>query len=202
MNGFGMIGSRLFGRHKNDLVDFYFAFDRGDRAPLDTGKTPQADQWIGPVRGPVAVLIHGLSTPSAVWQDVAQGLANAGYRVLAYDLYGRGFSDAPSGKQDAEFFVTQLDEILADQGLAEDLTLVGYSMGGAIATAFAATEPHRMKRVILLAPAGIETNESGFSRFCRTTPVLGDWVYGVLAASRLRAQIARDPAFVEPATYA
>jgi len=118
----------------------------GNFAELSQGVTHY--QWIGPVRGPVAVLIHGLSTPSAVWQDVAQGLADAGYRVLAYDLYGRGFSDAPSGKQDAEFFVTQLDEILADQGLAEDLTLVGYSMGGAIATAFAATEPHRMKRVI------------------------------------------------------
>ena len=162
----------------------------GEFAQLSQGVTHY--QWLGPVRGPVAVLVHGLSTPSAVWQDVAQGLGDSGYRVLVYDLYGRGFSDAPNAKQTIEFFVTQLDELLADQGLSDDLTLVGYSMGGAIATSFAATEPHRMKRLIMLAPSGIEAIESDFSKFCRTTPVIGDWLHGVMAASRMRKAIAKD----------
>lgn len=164
----------------------------GEFAQLSQGLTHY--QWIGPVRGPVAVLVHGLSTPSAVWKDVADGLGNSGYRVLVYDLYGRGFSDAPASKQTEEFFVTQLDELLADQGLSDDLTLVGYSMGGSIATAFAALEPHRMKRLILLATAGVETNESDFSRFCRTKTVIGDWLHGLLAGSRMRAAIAQDVA--------
>lgn len=149
-------------------------------------------QWLGPVRGPVAVLVHGLSTPSAVWKDVAQCLGDNGYRVLVYDLYGRGLSDAPKGAQDTEFFLSQLDELLADQNLTEDLTLVGYSMGGAIATAFAANEPHRMKRLILLAPSGIATKESSFSEFCRTKSVLGDWLHGAMAGFRMRAAIKRD----------
>ena len=151
-------------------------------------------QWVGPSRGPVAVLIHGLTTPSAVWKDVAQGLGDTGYRVLVYDLYGRGYSDAPSGVQDATFFVAQLDELLASQNLTDDLTLVGYSMGGSIATAFAATEPHRMKRLILVAPAGVETVESGFSALCRTKPVFGDWLFGTVAGFRMKREIAKDAA--------
>lgn len=163
----------------------------GEIAQLSKGATYY--QWLGPVRGPVAVLVHGLSTPSAVWKDVAQCLIDTGYRVLVYDLYGRGLSDAPKGNQDAAFFLTQLDELLADQGLTDDLTVVGYSMGGAIATAFAANEPHRMKRLILLAPSGVETTESEFSRFCRTKPVLGKWAHGAMAGFRMRSAIARDP---------
>lgn len=151
-------------------------------------------QWIGPVRGPVAVLIHGLSTPSTVWADVAQVLADTGYRVLVYDLYGRGFSDAPKGKQDAAFFLKQLNDVLEHEGLAEDLTLVGYSMGGTIATAFAAQQPHRMKRLILLATCGVETRESDFSAFCRTKPVIGDWLHGLFAGARMRRALLADPA--------
>lgn len=36
-----------------------------------------------------------------------------GYRILTYDLYGRGYSDRPSGKQNREFFLQQLDDLLA-----------------------------------------------------------------------------------------
>ena len=156
-------------------------------------------QWFGPIRGPVAVLVHGLTTPSVVWTEIADGLADIGYRVLVYDLYGRGYSDKVAGPQNEQFFLTQLDELLADQGLEDDLTLVGYSMGASIAAAFAAVEPHRMKRLIALAPSGVMLNESAFSRFCRQTPILGDWLHGALGALRMRRTIANDPAQVTAA---
>lgn len=164
----------------------------GKFATLSQGVTHY--QWVGPARGPVAVLVHGLSTPSTVWANVAQALGETGYRVLVYDLYGRGFSDAPKGRQDSAFFQQQLNDLLADQGLTDDLTLVGYSMGGSIATAFAAASPHRMKRLILLAPCGVETQESAFSAFCRTKRLIGDWLHGVFAARRMRRAIMADPA--------
>jgi pimeloyl-ACP methyl ester carboxylesterase len=153
-------------------------------------------QWLGPVRGPVVVAIHGLSTPGPVFYAIARGLAGIGYRVLIYDLYGRGYSDAPRGRQDRAFFLTQLQDLLAHQELDADLTLLGYSMGGAIATAFGAAHPGRMKRLILLAPAGVRLREDRLTRFCRTTPVLGDWVHAVIAQRRdrraLRRQLGRD----------
>ncbi|NBD30960.1 MAG: alpha/beta fold hydrolase [Alphaproteobacteria bacterium] len=153
-------------------------------------------QWLGPARGPVLVAVHGLTTPSPVFYAIARGLARLGYRVLVYDLYGRGYSDAPRGPQDREFFLRQLSDLLAHQELDEDLTLLGYSMGGAIATAFAATYPGRMKRLILLAPAGMRLREDRLTEFCRVTPFLGDWVHAMIAQRRdrraLRRRLGRD----------
>ncbi|MGR3617231.1 MAG: alpha/beta fold hydrolase [Paracoccaceae bacterium] len=75
----------------------------GEFAQLSQGLTHY--QWIGPLRGPIAVCVHGLTTPSFVWGGIAQGLAKMGFRVLVYDLYGRGFSDRPKGQQDRVFFL-------------------------------------------------------------------------------------------------
>ncbi|WP_239495974.1 alpha/beta fold hydrolase [Yoonia maritima] len=162
----------------------------GDLAQLSQGVTHY--RWIGPVRGPVAVVVHGVSTSSVAVEGLAHGLGELGYRVLVYDLYGRGYSDAVSGRQNQAFFLQQLVDILAHQGLAEDITLVGYSMGGSIATAFASDNPHYIKRLILVAPAGVVTNESKFAQFCRRFPIIGDWAHGVLARRRARKAIPRD----------
>lgn len=133
-------------------------------------------QWHGPTRGPIAVCVHGLTTPSFVWGGLAEGLVAQGYRVLTYDLYGRGFSDRPAGAQDKAFFVTQLEEMLAHEGITEDFTLVGYSMGGAIATAYTATHPDRIRTLVLLASAGLKTEPGKMGRFIRDESPLGDWL--------------------------
>ncbi|WP_411889361.1 alpha/beta fold hydrolase [Yoonia sp. SDW83-1] len=162
----------------------------GDFAQLSQGVTHY--RWVGPVRGPVAVLIHGLASPSVAMEEVAEGLATMGYRVLMYDLYGRGLSDAVPGAQDRAFFLRQLTDLLVHQNADEELTLVGYSMGGSIATAFAAENTHQVKRLILLASAGVQTKESGFARFCRTTPILGDWVHAMFAKRRIMNAIPKN----------
>ncbi|WP_417726717.1 alpha/beta fold hydrolase [Roseovarius sp.] len=125
----------------------------GDFVRLSRGITHF--RWLGATRGPVAVCVHGLTTPSFVWQGIAAGLGRLGYRVLVYDLYGRGYSDRPKGPQDSAFFITQLEELLEDQGVEDDITLLGYSMGGAIATAFAALHAERLRTLVLIAPAGL-----------------------------------------------
>ncbi len=163
----------------------------GDFATLSQGVTHY--RWIGPVRGPVAVAIHGLTTPSPVWDRIAAGLGGTGYRVLVYDLYGRGHSDAVPGRQDLAFHLRQLQDLLADQGLGDDLTLIGYSMGGSIATGFAAAHPGRVRRVILLAPAGIETVQGRFEHWTARLPTLGDWLQAVAGAARMAGAIAASP---------
>jgi pimeloyl-ACP methyl ester carboxylesterase len=74
--------------------------------------------------------------------------------------------------------------LLAYHRLREDVTLVGYSMGGTIATAFAAEQPHLIKRLILFAPSGVIMRESRFSRFCSRVPLLGDWVHAMFMRRR------------------
>jgi pimeloyl-ACP methyl ester carboxylesterase len=156
--------------------------------PLSQGGTHI--RWSGPVRGPVAVLIHGLTSPLQVWDQIAAGVAALGYRVLCYDLYGRGLSDAPRGQQDLPFFTRQLGDLLTSQGLSENVTLIGYSMGGAIATAYAAANPQQVRQVVLIAPAGIVPGRmDGPTSFAVNTPVIGDWLFHMVAPRRARARL-------------
>ncbi len=146
----------------------------GQFAELSQGITHY--RWNGPTNGPVVVCIHGLTTPSFVWQPIAEGLAAVGYRVLSYDLYGRGYSDRPFGRQTPDFFIKQLDDLLADQNVSDSVALIGYSMGGAVATAFAAERPDKVHQLILLAPAGMRKVGKGlFASFLRV-PLLGVWL--------------------------
>jgi pimeloyl-ACP methyl ester carboxylesterase len=157
----------------------------GQFAKLSQGITHY--RWTGPEDGPVVVCIHGLTTPSFVWGGIAEGLSEMGYRVLTYDLYGRGYSDRPAGKQDRQFFLRQLDDLLEDQAVDDDLTVIGYSMGGAIATFFAASEPFAIRRLVLLAPAGIEHAKPTVLTKLLQVPVLGTWLMLVRYPSMLRA---------------
>lgn len=163
----------------------------GRFAKLSQGVTHY--QWLGGVRGPVIVCIHGLTTPSPVWYAIAQGLSKLGYRVLVYDLYGRGFSDAPRGPQTGDFFSQQLLDLLDHQDLSQDVTVMGYSLGGSIATHFTAKHPHRVRRLIVLASAGMWLREDKLTEIGRTWPFVGDWVHAIIATRRdrkaLRAQL-------------
>jgi pimeloyl-ACP methyl ester carboxylesterase len=176
---------------RRHAVDVFRDKAPGRFARLSQGVTHY--QWLGGVRGPVVVCIHGLTTPSPVWYAIAGGLAKLGYRVLVYDLYGRGFSDAPRGAQDGEFFATQLADLLDHQGLTEDVTLMGYSMGGSIATHFAASHPNRVRRLILLASGGMWLREDKVTEASRRMSFLGDWLHAVVGArsdrQRLRSQL-------------
>lgn len=133
-------------------------------------------RWIGPARGQIAVCVHGLTTPSLVWQAIAEGLAEDGYRVLVYDLFGRGYSDRPRARHDRALFHGQLDALLASQKIDGPITLLGYSMGGSIAASWAAANPDRVRDLILLAPAGMGHDLGRIAQFARDVPVLGDWL--------------------------
>ncbi|MCQ0094109.1 alpha/beta fold hydrolase [Roseovarius sp. M141] len=152
----------------------------GQFADLPQGRTHY--RWLGADSGPVAVCVHGLTTPSPVWTAIAEGLGEMGYRVLIYDLNGRGYSDRPRGLQDCAFFVRQLSDLLADQGIVNDVTLLGYSMGGAIVPAFAAQRPDMLRQIVLIAPAGLGHDLGPGLRLMAGTGALGRWamlsVYG------------------------
>lgn len=147
----------------------------GKLALLSQGRTHY--QWLGPDRGPVAVCIHGLTTPSFVWRGMAKGLALMGFRVLVYDHYGRGYSETIGGRQNAAFFLQQYNDLLAHENVTEPVTLIGYSMGGAIAAHVAASQPERVKQLILLAPAGMTELMNGRLKLTRDLPVIGDWLF-------------------------
>ena len=162
----------------------------GHNVLLSQGRTHY--EWLGPERGPVAVCIHGLTTPSFVWRGMAKGLALMGFRVLVYDLYGRGHSETVVGRQDAQFFLTQFDDLMAHETINEPITLLGYSMGGTIAAHVAAAQPSRIKQLVLLAPAGMDLPIPGAVKWARDIPVLGDWLFLAVYPFILRRGIAAE----------
>ena len=143
-------------------------------------------QWSGPAEGPVILCIHGLTTPSFVWQGLRPALERQGFRVLTYDLYGRGYSDRPKGVQEPAFFLRQLNDLLASQQVRTDITVIGYSMGGAIAALFAADRPQDIRRLVLLAPAGMRPVGSGLFKAAVQNAILGRWMMLALYPSILR----------------
>jgi pimeloyl-ACP methyl ester carboxylesterase len=117
--------------------------------------------WLfGPEAGKKIILIHGLSIPSLIWKDVAPALASRGYRVLLYDLYGRGYSDAPQITYDASLYATQL-ALLMQHVKWPKAYIAGVSMGGGILAAFTSFFPDLVdSKVAFVAPTGlVESND-------------------------------------------
>lgn len=100
--------------------------------------------------GPPVILIHGFAGSTFSWRHVIPDLAK-GHRVIALDLPGFGFSDRnpeldySQGAQ-AERVVALLDALRIERA-----TLIGHSMGGAIAERLAAAHPERVERLVLVA---------------------------------------------------
>lgn len=130
-------------------------------------------RWLGPANGPIAVCIHGLTTPSFVWEAFAPILARQGYRVLLYDLYGRGLSEVPPGLQTGAYFTAQLDRLLEALDVTAPVVLLGYSMGGAVAACYAAARPQRVAKLGLIAPAGFGHDLGLVPRLSARLPALG-----------------------------
>ncbi|WP_226779842.1 alpha/beta fold hydrolase [Oceaniglobus trochenteri] len=164
------------------------------RTPADNSAGAKTHhRWRGPEDGPVAVCVHGLTTPSLIYDPLAQRLAEAGYRTLAYDLPGRGRSAPQPGAQDGAFFLRQLESLLTAEGIGKIDLLIGYSMGGCIVTRFAARFPERVGRLVLLAPAGLLHNAGPLAEFLRRTPVIGDGLMLAFGGLVMRRDLAKLP---------
>jgi non-heme chloroperoxidase len=79
--------------------------------------------------GRPVVLLHGWPLTADSWDDQALALANAGYRVIAYDRRGFGRSGQPFSGYDYDTLSDDLAQVLEVTG-ARDATVVGFSMGG------------------------------------------------------------------------
>lgn len=163
----------------------------GEFAELPSGVTHY--RMFGPEGGPQVVCVHGLTTPCYGYEGVAGKLADAGYRVLTYDLYGRGYSDVPEADHNVDFYLTQLDELLEHLGIKGSFTLFGYSMGGMITSAYTARSPERVKQLILLGPGGVAKAVLSFTGIRKRWPAAFRWIVVVLGARDLRKYI-RDEA--------
>lgn len=110
-------------------------------------------QIAGPDSAPLVVLAAGSSVPNYIWAPTFDSLRSAGYRVMRYDYFGRGWSDRPRIPLTQEVYVHQLTELLDSLQVREPITLVGLSYGGTVITSFAAMHPARVGSLVYVAPA-------------------------------------------------
>lgn len=140
---------------------------------------------LGAGEDPLVVLVHGISTPMFVWDYQLEALVRSGYQVLRYDLFGRGLSDRPSMRYDAQLYYRQLIELLAELDCPEPYAMVGLSLGGPIVANFAAKHPDRLERLFFVAPAGLRERMPWWYYLTVFTPgllnavayTLGDWYW-------------------------
>jgi pimeloyl-ACP methyl ester carboxylesterase len=107
--------------------------------------------------GPPVVLLHGPGEFGAKWLRVIPDLVRTN-RVVAPDLPGHGESDLPAEPLDPGHVLAWLDELLA-RTCGSSATIVGETVGGAIAARYAAAGPSRVGRLVLVDALGL----AGFS---------------------------------------
>ncbi len=144
----------------------------------------------GPSNGKPVVLVHGFSTPYFIFDITFEFLVKSGFRVLRYDLLGRGFSDRPRVKYDINLFVNQLKGLI-DALELEQVSLLGLSMGGAITASFISEYPDYVSKHILIDPSGVQRTELGWLEAVKL-PIVGELALGLLGSDKMLKEIASD----------
>lgn len=124
---------------------------------------------VGPADGQPILFFHGSGPGASGYSNFKlnyPAFAEAGYRCIVPDLQGYGLSDKP---EDAEYindyFVDTMQALADEIGLnanGQKITLLGNSLGGAIAIGYALSRPDEVQRLILMAPGGVEEREAYF----------------------------------------
>src|SRR5437660_10409578 len=109
--------------------------------------------------GPHVALPHGVGSHLQAWDDVVAVLRND-FTLLRYDLRGHGQSGKPPAPYHLDDYVADLAALLDAQSVART-TLVGFSFGGMIVSAFAARHPERVGKLAIVSPVPGRTPEQG-----------------------------------------
>jgi pimeloyl-ACP methyl ester carboxylesterase len=141
-------------------------------------------QEAGETSAPPVLLVHGFASSNLVWSKVLLSLAEAGFRVIAPDLLGYGYSGKPR----------QLDYTIASQakmviGLLKQLGiprvgLIGSSYGGAVAATIALDHPELVEKLVLVG--AVTNNRPTRYLLMRLfgSPIIGDILSPLVVGSR------------------
>jgi pimeloyl-ACP methyl ester carboxylesterase len=145
----------------------------------------------------VVVLIHGFSVPYFIYDPTFKFLTESGFRVVRYDLFGRGFSDRPAARYDIDLFVNQLAGLLDALRVTRPVNLIGLSLGGIIASTFAIHQPDRVNKLVLIDPAGARPISLSLVHKVATLPFVAETILGLVGSETLIKSASKD--FFDPA---
>ncbi len=175
-----------FMRLSDGVTHFELSLPPAGSAATEGAKNAKASD------APLVVLVPGLATPYFVWDRTREDLLAAGFRVLRYDIYGRGYSDRPAEVvHDVELYDRQLLELLRGLGLTKPVHVIGLSMGGVISIHFADRHPELLRSLTLLAPAGFPLEIPAIARFARL-PLVGDYFIHAFGHDQFMRRLGRN----------
>ncbi|MDH2433406.1 alpha/beta fold hydrolase [Pokkaliibacter sp. MBI-7] len=128
--------------------------------------TPAGTSYLCQGSGRPVVLIHGVGLNKEMWGGQFVGLAPR-YQVIAYDMLGHGASQPPASDATLASYAAQLAELLDHLQLAQ-ATVIGFSMGGLVARAFALHYPERLQGLVILNSVFRRTAEQRQGVLART----------------------------------
>jgi pimeloyl-ACP methyl ester carboxylesterase len=102
----------------------------------------------GLATAPVVVLLHGFASSLDTWNSVMPLLEKRGFRVIALDLKGFGWTDRPHGDYSPQAQAKLLFELLDQRGVKQ-AAIVAHSWGASVALVAALQEPDRVTRLAL-----------------------------------------------------
>jgi pimeloyl-ACP methyl ester carboxylesterase len=141
-------------------------------------------QEAGSHTSPAIILIHGFASSTLVWSKVFLELAASGFRVIALDMLGYGYSGKP---RNGEYTIARQASLvmqLFDKLRIKRAHIVGSSYGGAVAATCALDYPNRVDKLILVAP--VNNNRPLAFTLMRMfgAPFFGDVLSPLLIGSR------------------
>ena len=99
------------------------------------------------------VFIHGYGGRSLQWSYQLQEFS-IDYRIIAIDLRGHGYSDAPYSDYTMPEILEDVRVALEKLAVPDQVVLLGHSFGGAVVTQFTHTYPERVSKLVLIASSG------------------------------------------------
>ncbi len=142
-----------------ELQGFEYPFPvRGFNFKSESQQFAMAYMDVTPERpnGRSVVLLHGAAFCGASWQATIVRLRAAGFRVVAPDQIGTCKSSKPVNYQySLQQLATNTHTLLRALSVGK-VTLVGHSLGGALAMRHAMMYPEEVDRLVLVDPLGLE----------------------------------------------
>jgi pimeloyl-ACP methyl ester carboxylesterase len=170
------VAAKLLGRAQDLVWDEHAeALPHGARSRFaEVGGVRLHYQEAGEPGAPAIMLIHGFCASTLVWADVLLPIAEMGFRVVALDLVGFGFSAKP--KEWDYTIEAQARSVigLLDQLGIERAALVGSSYGGAVAAACALDYAERVSRLVLVCAVSNDEVKGQILLRLASAPLMGD----------------------------
>lgn len=145
----------------------------------------------GPDDAEALVFVCGMVTPYYVWDPVFDFFKHKGYRVLRYDLYGRGFTDRPRTTYSVDLYEKQLAELVEALSIKKPFNLCGLSMGGLISIVFTDRHPEMIKKLCLIAPYGYYHKTPLLGKIIQT-PLIGELMMKMIGDKVLIGNTVKD----------